>query len=140
MKTISWKVCLEASPSEVFSLLSTDEGRKSFWAEKAQEKDGAIHFEFPNGWSYSGKILKSIPDQEFHLDYFESLVRFQLEPNAEGGTDLLLINEGVPDHDYLEVYAGWVSVLMNLKAVVDHHADLRNHNSEKTWDQGYVNN
>jgi hypothetical protein len=29
---------------------------------------------------------------------------------------------------------------MNLKAAVDYGVDLRNHNSNYSWDQGYVGN
>jgi len=38
------------------------------------------------------------------------------------------------------VLAGWVSVLMALKAAVDHGVDLRNHDPQRTWDQGYADN
>ncbi len=43
-------------------------------------------------------------------------------------------------HIFSEVKAGWVSLLMNLKAVADFKCDLRNHDLEKTWDQGYADN
>jgi hypothetical protein len=39
-----------------------------------------------------------------------------------------------------EVLPGWVSVLMALKAYVDHGVDLRNHDAARTWDQGYCDN
>ena len=53
---------------------------------------------------------------------------------------LTLINENIATGEYLDVYAGWVSVLLNLKAAVDYNLDLRNHDINKTWDQGYVDN
>ncbi|WP_422858181.1 SRPBCC family protein [Flagellimonas sp. S174] len=140
MKTITWKVHLKSSPKTVFSFLSTSEGRAKFWAEKANEEDNMVHFVFPNGQTYNSKILKSVPNQKFCLDYFESLVRFELEPLDDGGTDVTLINENVPDDEFNEVHAGWVSVLMNLKAAVDFQCDLRNHDPKKTWNQGYLDN
>ena len=140
MKTITWKLHLKSSPKMVFELLSTSEGRAKFWAEKAQEKNNVIHFVFPNGQTYDGKILECLPDQKFYLDYFDSLVKFHLEPSHNGGTDLTLINENVAEDEFVEVHAGWVSVLMNLKAAVDFQCDLRNHNPNKTWDQGYLDN
>lgn len=36
--------------------------------------------------------------------------------------------------------AGWVSVLLALKAAVDFSVDLRNHDPGRTWDQGYADN
>lgn len=140
MKTITWKLHLKSSPKSVFDFLSTTEGRAKFWAEKAEERNGIIHFVFPNGMIYEGEILESIPNQRYSIDYFESLVRFDLEALENGGTDLILTNENVPEDEFDEVHAGWVSVLMNLKAVADFQCDLRNHDPKKTWDQGYLDN
>ncbi|AWX45212.1 hypothetical protein HME9304_02224 [Flagellimonas maritima] len=140
MKTINWKICLNTDSKSVFNLLTTSEGRKSFWAEDAKDNGNIIHFVFPNGETYDSKILKVSPNKEFHIDYFDSLVKFKIESTKNDSCDLFLINKGVNESDYNEVHSGWVSVLMNLKAVVDFGCDLRNHDVKKTWDQGYVNN
>ncbi|MDE3743418.1 SRPBCC domain-containing protein [Maribacter polysaccharolyticus] len=140
MKTITWKLLLKSNTKSVFQFLSTPEGRTKFWSEKSSEKDTIIHFVFPNGRTYHSRTIKIIPNKEFHLSYFDSLVKFQLESSINGGTELTLINEGVSESDFPEVNAGWVSVLMNLKAVADFRCDLRNHDPNKTWDQGYANN
>ena len=34
--------------------------------------------------------------------------------------------------------AGWVSVLLALKAAVDFAVDLRNRDPDRTWEDGYV--
>ncbi len=140
MKTITWKLHLKANPNKVFDLLTSAEGRAKFWSEKANEDGDVIHFLFPNGQTYNSQIIKNIPNKEFHLDYFNSLVKFELKQVENGGTDLTLSNENVPESDFSEVHAGWISVLMNLKAVADFQCDLRNHDPKKTWDQGYVDN
>ncbi|NAY90338.1 hypothetical protein GTQ34_00265 [Muricauda sp. JGD-17] len=140
MGAVVWKIHLNASPDLVFQYLTTQEGLEQFWAEKALEKDGMIHFHFPNGQEYRSKTLHIEQNKEFHIDYFDSLVKFVLEPSQPQGTDLILINEGVAEDEYLEVHAGWVSVLLTLKAAVDHNCDLRNHDKTRTWDQKYVNN
>lgn len=36
--------------------------------------------------------------------------------------------------------AGWVSVLMAMKAAVDFGIDLRNHDSDMAWAQGFADN
>ena len=36
-----------------------------------------------------------------------------------------------------DVLADWVSVLLALKAKVDHGVDVRNHHAARTWDKGY---
>ncbi|WP_445382973.1 SRPBCC family protein [Robiginitalea sp. IMCC43444] len=140
MKTITWKLHLKSDPNTVFDLLTTSEGRNNFWAEKAFKKGSVIHFLFPNGQTYDSQIIKTIPNKEFHLDYFNSLVKFHLEPAENGGTNLTLVNENVTESDFSEVNAGWISVLMNLKAVADFQCDLRNHDPKKTWDQGFADN
>ena len=63
-----------------------------------------------------------------------------LEEDGQGGTDVTLIDEGVPSDDRTEVIAGWVSVLLALKASVDFNVDLRTHDPDRQWDQGYAEN
>jgi len=140
MKSITWKLHLKSDPHVVFDLLTTSEGRMKFWVEKASQDDDKIHFFFPNGQTYEGRVIISNPYKEFQLDYFNSLVKFHLEPSENGGTDLTLINENISESDFPEVNAGWISVLMNLKAVADFECDLRNHDPKKTWDQRYADN
>jgi hypothetical protein len=140
MKTVELKIYLKSSTKKVFEFLNSTNGREKFWAERAPGKDGIIHFTFPNGESYSSKILRIIQNREFHIDYFNSYVKFFLVPAENNGTDLTLINEGIEDHEYLNIHSGWVSVLLNLKAAADCNCDLRNHNKNKTWDQKYVDN
>jgi uncharacterized protein YndB with AHSA1/START domain len=138
-KNIISKVYTTSPPSKIFQILSTNNGRRSFWAESAEEIDGHIHFQFPNGQSYKGKIVKSVPDSEFSLIYFDTLVTFKLLA-ASSGTIVTLINEDVPAAEYAETKAGWVSVLLALKAFADFGVDLRNHSPERSWDQGFVDN
>ena len=140
MKDICWKLHLRSSPKKVFTFLSTDKGRAQFWVESAIEKRGSIHFKFINGQEYKGKILGTQPPSQFEVDYFNTNVEFQLAPDGDGGTDLTLRNYRVPAQEYEEVHAGWLSVLLALKAAVDFGVDLRNHDETRTWDQGYVDN
>jgi hypothetical protein len=53
---------------------------------------------------------------------------------------LILTDQGVPEEDRIEIIAGWVSVLMALKASVDFGIDLRNHDPQRTWNECYVEN
>ena len=140
MKTITWKLLLKSDSNTVYNLLSTSEGRRKFWSEDETEEGNIIHFLFPNGQTCNSRITKKIPNKEFHLDYFNSLVKFKLKSTKKGGTDLTLINENIVESDFCEVKSGWISVLMNLKAVADFQCDLRNHDPKKTWDQDYADN
>ncbi|MEM8847772.1 MAG: hypothetical protein AAGD17_11780, partial [Bacteroidota bacterium] len=79
-------------------------------------------------------------NKNFRIEYFNSIVDFNLSENELGGTLLEVVNSNVEKEDFQANYAGWVSVLMTLKAAVDFGVDLRNHDSQKTWDSGYVDN
>ena len=138
---IRWNLHLKSSPQIVYQRLSTDQGRASFWVESAVEDKGKIHFIFPNQAEWKGKILEEDPPHQFKVEYYGgSTTTFELQPDGKGGTDLTLMDQGVPSEDRTEVIAGWVSVLMALKASVDFGVDLRTHDPSRTWDEGYVEN
>ncbi len=138
---ILWKIHLKSSPESVYEKLSTNEGRAAFWAESAIERDGMIHFVFPNQAEWRGKILEAEPSRKFKVEYYGgSITTFELTSDGAGGTDLTLTDQGVPAEDRAEVVAGWISVLMALKASVDFGIDLRTHDPNRTWDEGYAEN
>jgi uncharacterized protein YndB with AHSA1/START domain len=136
---IRWRIHLSAPPESVWELLATDEGRARFWAEQTIERDGMIEFVFPNAERHAARVVEAEPMRLFSVEYFGSPARFELAPDDGRGTDLTLEHE-VEDRWHAEVNAGWVSVLMALKAAADHGVDLRNHDAERTWRQGYCDN
>jgi hypothetical protein len=121
-------------------MLATDEGRIKFWPETCVEHDGVMEFTFlsePQPFTF--KILENSPSSRFAFYYFGSTtVTFELQSDNAGGTDLTLSETGFPSEShYVENYAGWIQVLLNLKATVDFGVDLRNHDPSRTWAQGY---
>jgi uncharacterized protein YndB with AHSA1/START domain len=141
LNIIRWKLHLKSSPEAVYQIFSTDEGRSSFWAESALEHDKTIHFVFPNQAEWNGRILERDQPRKFVVEYYGgSITTVELSSDDFGGTDLTLTDQGVSEADRVEVIAGWVSVLMALKASVDFGIDLRNHDPKRTWDQDYVEN
>ena len=138
---ILWRLYLKSTITRVHQVLSTDAGRASFWAESAKEINGVIYFVFPNQMTWGGRVLESIPPYKYVVQYFgNSITTFRLEEEGEGGTVLTLTDAGVPIQDRPEVIAGWVSVLMNLIAVIEFGVDLRNHDVTRQWDNGFVEN
>lgn len=138
--TIIYRLHLQSLPTDVFTLLTTDTGRAAFWAERSVQDNDHITFYFPNGETLWSRILESAPPYRFSLTYFDGrVVTFELAP-ANGGTDLRLEEAGVPAAERAEQQAGWVSVLLALKAQADHGVDLRNHDPGRTWGEGYVDN
>jgi uncharacterized protein YndB with AHSA1/START domain len=139
--TIHWRLHLKSPPARVHQTLSTDAGRASFWAESAVEQDGVIHFVFPNQATWDAQVIHVLPPQRYAIRYYGgSVTTFELADDGLGGTDLTLTDAGVPAPDRTEVIAGWVSVLMGLKAVLDFGVDLRLHDARRHWDHGYVEN
>jgi uncharacterized protein YndB with AHSA1/START domain len=139
-EVITWRLHLRSSPAAVYDLLATDAGRARFWAEEAVERDGAIDFVFPGGQHWRSAILAREPGRRFSVVYYGgSTTTFTLADDGQGGTDLTLTDAGVPARDRAEVTAGWVSVLLALKAA-DFGVDLRNHDPARSWEQGYAEN
>ncbi len=76
-----------------------------------------------------------------HVSIFGgSIARFELSDDGKGGTLLTFTDTGVAAEERTEVIAGWVSVLLALKAAVDFDVDLRNHDANMAWDQGFHDN
>ena len=138
---IRWRLHLKSPPDKVYAAISTNAGRASFWAESAKETNGIIQFVFPNGFTWDGRVLQANPPYLYAVQYIDhSVATFTLEEDEQGGTDLTLTDEGIPPQHRTEVIAGWVSVLMGLKAAVDFGIDLRTHDPDRHWDTGYVEN
>jgi uncharacterized protein YndB with AHSA1/START domain len=134
---IEWRIHLSSSPERVYELLASAEGRASFWAESAPERGGHIEFSFPGGLEWHGRILAAEPPHRFALRYYGGTeARFVLADDGAGGCDLTLTDTA----DDAETRAGWVSVLLALKAAADYGVDLRNHDPARTWETGYADN
>lgn len=135
---IRWRMHIPVPPEKVFAALDSDRGRASFWAESADEVDGQIEFRFINGYAYESRLLERRVPEVFSIDYFGGPARFELTSDGDGGTDLLLTHDNVGPEEWNEVHAGWLNVLFPLKAWVIHGVDLRNHDPERSWEQGYA--
>ena len=139
-REIVWRLRLRAPPGEVFALLSTDEGRASFWAERTEQQGETLIFHFPGGEILESRMFDVRSPERVSFSYFDdSTVTFELR-SAGTGTDLRLRETGVPRATAHENEAGWVSVLMSLKAQADYQVDLRNHDPRYAWANGYVDN
>jgi hypothetical protein len=138
---VCWHLHLTSPRAEGYRLLATDEGRARFWAEEAKETTGVIAWRFPNGLTGTTKVIERDPPARFVVEYLGgTTATFELADDGAGGTDLTLSDRGVPEEHLAEVSAGWVSVLLTLKAAVDFGVDLRSHDQRRTWDTGFVDN
>ena len=137
---LSWKIHFKSEPAVVYDFLVVPEKRKRYWAESAEEADGVIHYVFLNGIEDHGRILEKIPTQFFRVEYFGMDVSFDLQACDGGGCDMNMTCNNVDDDDRYELNAGWVSWLMAMKAAVDFGVDLRNHDTDRTWFNGFADN
>lgn len=139
-KRIIWRVHFRSSPDAVYEHLATSEKRRLFWAESAEEHAGVIHFQFLNDIEDRGRILEYVPGRFYKVEYFGSVVSFELSSCNLNGCDMTVTCENVESGERWEVVAGWVSWLLTMKAAVDFEIDLRNHDRERTWNDGFVDN
>jgi uncharacterized protein YndB with AHSA1/START domain len=137
---IRWRMHFRSPPEKVFAALATDAGRARYWAEAAPEVDGVITFHILNYEPFSGRVLVKRAPSRFKIEYFGTIVDFSLAGDGAGGTDLSLVATEVDESIRMEMVAGWVSVLMAMKAAVDHDVDLRNHDRSRAWGNGYADN
>jgi hypothetical protein len=135
-----WRVHLEATPPDVFALLSTDHGRQTFWAEKSATVGNEFVLTFPDLSTIRVVVRVRQHPHVFEIEYFGSVTRFVLQPAGERATDLQVTASEVAPNELVEVAAGWVSVLLALKSMVNFGNDLRNHERARTWADGYVDN
>lgn len=138
--TVAWRLHFQSPVARVFEFLTESSRRARYWAESAEEENGVIHFVFLNNIECRGKILESIPNQRFSVEYFDWIATFDLEESGDAGTDLMVTCRGVKDEEKREACAGWVSWLMAMKAAVDFGVDLRNHDPARTWENGFADN
>lgn len=135
---IRWRMHFAAPPERVYELLDSDAGRAAFWAESAVESSGAINFVFIDGYRFESAILERVRPRLWSIAYLGGPVRFDLDADGSGGTDLLLTHEAVSPDEWNEVHAGWLNVLFPLKAYLIAGVDLRNHDARRSWVQGYA--
>ncbi|MDP2497296.1 MAG: SRPBCC domain-containing protein [Candidatus Palauibacterales bacterium] len=137
--SIRWRIHLTHPPDAVYPLLATPGGRKRFWADSPEIGEDRVEFRFGDGSRLESRILERDPPGRFVLTYFGgSRAEFDLADDGDGGTDVTLTERGVPETERSDNLAGWVSVLLGLKAAVELGADLRNHDPERSWDRDYV--
>lgn len=137
---IEWKLSLRAPPGRVYERWTTDKGRASFWAERSRPIAGGFELCFVNGVTLAVPVIEARSPDLFSFGYFGgSTVSLDFEPDGRGGCDLRLTETGLrTPEDREENRAGWVSVLLALKAAVDFRLDIRSHDPSRTWDQGFV--
>ena len=141
MPDVRLRVHVASAPEAVYELLATGEGRARFWAKSAAAEDGAVANELPDGTRWLGKIVEADAPRRLSVEYLgSSTASFTLEADDDGGTDLTLEETGVPPGWIGENRAGWVSVLLTLKAAADFGIGLRNHDASRSWSQGYCDN
>ena len=137
-RSICWRIHCASPPEKIFSLWASDEGRERFLCEQSVSTPDGFALTFPDGTQEHCTQIESAAPRHFGFTYFGSRVMVELRDDGCGGTDLLLTNDGVAEADYEEVHAGWLSVLLPLKAVADFGVDLRNHDPARTWQQGFA--
>ena len=135
---IVWRLRLAAAPERVFGAWLSPADHERFWCERSEAlPGGSFRQHFIDGTVACCAIENTKPGAYIRFRYFKTQVDIHLE-RRENGTDLTLIALGVEPHEWHDVHAGWLNVLLPFKAWVDFGVDLRNHDPLRTWAQRYV--
>lgn len=136
-EAIVWRLHLAADPERVFAAWTSPKDHARFWCERCEETPAGFRLHFIDGTVETCAVEESSPPSHIGFRYFGSRVDIRLE-RVESGTDLTLTAREVPSHEWHEVHAGWLNVLLPFKAWVDFGVDLKNHDASRTWRHGYV--
>jgi uncharacterized protein YndB with AHSA1/START domain len=137
---LRWRVALPAPREDVWALLATDAGRERFWAETSQQSGKRVELRFADGTTTRLEVLASNAPTSIAVRYFDAKTTFELTSTSGGLTLLEVTADNVLPADTIDVAAGWVSVLLCLKAYVMAGLDLRNHDPRYAWSAGFVDN
>ena len=133
---IVWRVHLSSPPLRVRDAWLSPDDHARFLCEVSRRTKTGFHLQFIDG-SVTDCTICDVSEALIRLQYFGAEVTLELEP-AGGGTDVTLTTWNVPADEWLDVYAGWLNVLLPLKAWLDFGVDLRNHDAARTWRQRFV--
>ncbi|HEY7782965.1 MAG TPA: SRPBCC domain-containing protein [Ktedonobacterales bacterium] len=138
-------VKLASGRDRVWQALTTPNGLAAWWAERAEIEPmdgGILRLHFSNRRILDSKVIMCRAPEYLAFVYFGGTrAAFELATNPAGGTIVTVTDSGFSSQqDYAETLAGWVSVLLALKAQVDFGVDLRNHNPVFSWEHGFADN
>lgn len=136
-EAILWKLHLAADPERVFAAWTCPKDHVRYWCEQSEEIPSGFRLRFIDGTAEACVIERADRPSHLTFRYFGSEVDIRLEP-VETGTDLTLTARGVPSHEWPDVHAGWLNVLLPFKAWVDFGIDLRNHDPSRTWRERFA--
>jgi uncharacterized protein YndB with AHSA1/START domain len=134
---IVWRLRLAAPPERVFAAWLDPEQHARFWCELSERTALGFRQSFVDGTVGECALVAAVEPTRLELRYFGTRVEIELAARG-GGTDLTLTCDEVPAHDFLDLHAGWLNVLLPLKAWLDFGVDLRNHDRARTWRERYV--
>lgn len=135
----SWRVHLSAPRELVFALLTPEDEPSLYLASTADQLDDEGGWIAPEGAHLKDATLELLPPRRLTARYAGGgVATLDLTDDGRGGTDLRLTDAGQPAEDRTELVAGWVSVLLALKASVDFSLDLRDHDHRTFWTGAYV--
>ena len=137
--SFTWRVLINATAADVYRAVSTDEGRAGFWVATSRSTASGITLEFFDGTSWTGRMLRATPDRAVELTYLGGgTVVLEILPVSQSQCIVAVTDRPTNPVDWLANYAGWVAVLLNLKATAEFGVDLRNRDGARSFEQGFV--
>ena len=129
---------MASPPERVFAAWLNPHDHEQFWCERSETlPDGGFRQQFIDGTIASCAVEETNAPVHIRFRYFRTRVDIDFERHGDG-TDLTLTVLDVAGHEWNDVHAGWLNVLLPFKAWVDFGVDLRNHDPRRTWAHRYV--
>jgi uncharacterized protein YndB with AHSA1/START domain len=138
--TIDQAYFYEASPRRVYRALTSPPELARWFLAKADlplRKGAPYRFEWPGGYSHTGRVVEVVPNRSLTLDWangpaprqFRTRVTFSLR-SAGAGTFLKVHHSGFPRtrlgiEQYGGSAAGWAYYFVNLRSILTGGSDLR---------------
>lgn len=145
----SLKIEIAASPERVFRAWTTAEELSSWFTIRTEfepKKGGRVFFEWLGGDHFETTVteLKKNKLVVFPFGSGGEEVRVKIRKSRVGSIITLeqLHMKTSPKHKvgmHLGCKVGWTFFLANLKAWLEHGVDLRSHDRQKSYANGYIN-
>jgi uncharacterized protein YndB with AHSA1/START domain len=142
------KIYIDAAPERLYQAWTDSKKLKKWFIYDGfvePKKGGRFKQVFSDGSVFESEVLEVRKNRLFRFTFGKvEKVEVKFRKSGKGGEVWLRqydMRTGAEDKwsMHMGCRLGWTFFLTNLKAMLEHRADLRSHNPKKTWKQHYIN-
>ncbi|HWR82653.1 MAG TPA: SRPBCC domain-containing protein [Candidatus Deferrimicrobium sp.] len=143
------KIEIGATPAQVFRAWTDDKVVPKWFTVKAKiepRKNGRIHFEWLGGDVLDGRVIAITKNRRFVFPFGKGNEQVEVAITKSGRGSICRLHQyGMKTTPkarwemFVGCKEGWTFFLTNLKCYLEHGIDLRSHDPQKCYRQGFVN-